>query len=55
LQGRQMRDLRQKKGVSVREVARRTGLSAPYVSDLELGRRSFNAKLIERYKKALNQ
>ena len=51
--GQQMRELREKKSVSVREIARKLGLSAPYISDLELGRRAFNAALIQRYKKAL--
>ena len=53
--GQQMRELREHNDVSVREVARRLNLSAPYVSDLELGRRSFNEELIERYKSALKK
>lgn len=55
MMGQQMRELREKKGVSGRELARRLGFSAPYVSDLELGRRSFNTALIQRYKQALNK
>ena len=55
LQGQQMRQLRKRKGISVREIARRTGLSAPYISDLELGRRAFNTDLIQRYKQALGK
>lgn len=53
LMGLQMRTVREKRRVSVREMARRLDLSAPYVSDLERGRRSFNADLIRRYKEAL--
>lgn len=39
-------------GLTLREVARRMGLSAAYLSDLELGRRRWNAGLIERYREA---
>ena len=55
MQGQQMRELRVKKGIAVREVARRMNLSAPYISDIELGRRAFNTDLIQRYKQALNK
>lgn len=41
--GQAMRIARKKAGVSGRELARRLGLSAAYVSDLELGRRGWNA------------
>lgn len=52
-QGNAMRQIRLKAGVAVREMARRLDVSAPYVSDLELGRRGWNSGLIERYKAAL--
>jgi len=55
IQRQQMRALRENKDLSVREVARRLGLSANYVSDLELGRRAFNTQLIHRYKQALSK
>jgi len=55
LQGQQMRSLRVKKQISLREIAKRTGLSAPYISDLERGRRDFNTDLIQRYKQALGK
>lgn len=51
--GNEMRQMREKRRVSVHEMARRLNLSAPYISDLELGRRAFNAGLIQRYKAAL--
>ena len=40
--GRRAREARQKAKLSLREVARRMGVSAPYVSDLELGRRGWD-------------
>lgn len=39
--------------LSVRELAIKLKLSAPYVSDLELGRRSWRPELVERYLAAL--
>ena len=36
--GQLMREARKRAGLSVREMARRLGQSAPFVSDLELGR-----------------
>ncbi len=37
--GDKIKDLRNKLGISMRELARRTGISAPFMSDIELGRR----------------
>jgi transcriptional regulator with XRE-family HTH domain len=51
--GATMREARRAAGLSVREVARRMDLSAAYVSDLELGRRSFSETLARRYLTAL--
>lgn len=39
--GKMMRGSREGQNVSLREVARRMKLSAPYLSDLELGRRGW--------------
>jgi transcriptional regulator with XRE-family HTH domain len=50
--GTTLRKLRKSKHLSVREVARRMDLSAPYVSDLELGRRHWSEDLIENFQKA---
>lgn len=56
LVGQEMRELRESNGVSLRDMAKRLELSAPYVSDLELGRRTgWNEELIKRYKAALNK
>lgn len=51
--GQLMREARQRAGLSVREMARRLGQSAPFVSDLELGRRGWNDKRIEQWAKVL--
>ena len=37
--GQHIRELREEKDLSLREFAKRLGLSAPFVSDIELGRR----------------
>jgi transcriptional regulator with XRE-family HTH domain len=39
--GQAIREAREKKGISLRELARRLDVSAPYISDVEHGRRSF--------------
>lgn len=44
-----MREARLKAGLSLREMARRLKMSAPYVSDLELGRRGWTEKKIEQW------
>ena len=51
--GKRMRAMREAKGLSGREVARRMGMSAPYICDLELGKRFWNTKVTERYLKAI--
>lgn len=47
--------LRRMRRLSLREVARRMGLSAPFVSDLERGRRNWTEDLDERYARALKR
>ncbi len=37
--GEHLRELREKKDLSVRELAKKVGVSAPFLSDVELGRR----------------
>lgn len=51
--GKVARDARKRAGLSLREVARRMKLSAPFVSDLELGRRGWNEKLVMKYQFAV--
>lgn len=52
--GRSARSARQRLGISLREVARRMDLSAPFIGDLELGRRNWTEQLAGLYTKALN-
>jgi len=50
--GALMREVRELKKVSLREVARRLRWSAPYVSDLERGRRLWTTAKQNKYLKA---
>lgn len=47
--GALMREARIRSGISLREMARRLGYSAPFVSDLELGRRNWTEELEAKY------
>lgn len=47
--GQLMREARKRAGLTLREMARRLGQSAPFVSDLELGRRGWDEKRIEQW------
>jgi len=51
--GQHMRVRRERTGLSLRDMAKRCGWSAAYVSDLELGRRSWGPKQTKRYTEAL--
>ena len=46
-----MRRLRKSKGLSVRAMAKRLKVSAPFVSDVELGRRGGPAHVLQAYQK----
>jgi len=48
-----MRVLRKKNKVSLRAAAKTMKISAPYLSDLELGRRIWDDAKIEAFKKAI--
>lgn len=48
--GSNMRKLRRSKRLSLRSVADKMGFSAPYLSDLERGRRNWNTELIKEFK-----
>lgn len=48
--GKEMMNLRNKKGISLRDMGRMVNLSAPYLSDLERGNRNWNTGLIIKYK-----
>lgn len=51
--GDQMRSMREDAGISIREMARRIGISPMYLSDLELGRRRFSDQLAEEFVKEI--
>lgn len=51
--GARFRALREERGLTLREVARRAGFSAAYVSDVELGRRGCKSTLIQKLINAL--
>lgn len=53
--GKGVRIFRLNKGVGLRSVARAMGISAPYLSDLELGRRNWTEALLNRVRKAIKQ
>ena len=52
--GQNMSAFRRVAGISLREIARRMKLSAPYISDLEHGRRNWTQDKLESYRAALN-
>ena len=53
--GKFWRMKRREATLSLREMSRRLKLSAPYVSDLELGRRNWSEKLEEKYQRVLDE
>ena len=53
--GQEMRQLREAKQISLREIARRMHYSAAYLSDLELGSRHWNTKVTNQFKAALEE
>lgn len=51
--GRSLSGLRLRAGVSLREQARRMGISHPYLCQLEKGRRAWSVRLMEKYRGSL--
>jgi transcriptional regulator with XRE-family HTH domain len=51
--GAKIRQNREARGMALRELARRLGLSAAYVSDLELGRRTASDETLQKIAKEL--
>jgi len=52
--GEELRALRKKRGVSLRRMAELLDVSAPYLSDLELGRRAWSDERASEYKSKLS-
>jgi transcriptional regulator with XRE-family HTH domain len=46
--GEYLRELREQRDLSVRELAKRLDVSAPFLSDVELGRRHPSGEVLER-------
>jgi transcriptional regulator with XRE-family HTH domain len=51
--GQMVRELRERKGVSLRAVAKRLGLSAAFISDLERGRRNWSKQRFDEVERAI--
>lgn len=51
--GAQIRDMRVRRGMSLRSMAKRIGISAPFLSDLELGRRAWSHRRFNQVVKLL--
>src|SRR5260370_34949476 len=52
--GQRLRELRDKADLSLRELAKRIGISSPFLSDIELGRRFPSEEILEKLARALN-
>ena len=52
--GQRLRKLRDKAGLSARELAKRIGVSSPFLSDIELGRRFPSEEVLVKLTAALN-
>jgi transcriptional regulator with XRE-family HTH domain len=52
--GQRLRELRDEADLSLRELAKRTGISSPFLSDIELGRRFPSEEILGKLAAALN-
>jgi transcriptional regulator with XRE-family HTH domain len=52
--GQRLRELRDRADLSLRELAKRIGISSPFLSDVELGRRFPSEEILEKLAAALN-
>lgn len=51
---KQLREMRKNKGVSLRKLAKHVKYSAPYVSDVELGRRNPTVEFVGKFYSAID-
>lgn len=49
LHGARLRTAREKKGISLRDMAKELKISPAYLSDMELGRRAFSAAMVKTF------
>jgi transcriptional regulator with XRE-family HTH domain len=52
--GKRLRELRDRADLSLRELAKRVGISGPFLSDIELGRRFPSEEILAKLASALN-
>jgi len=52
--GQRLRELRDKADLSLRELAKKVGISSPFLSDIELGRRFPSEEILAKLAGALN-
>jgi len=52
--GQRLHQLRDKAALSLRELARKAGISSPFLSDIELGRRFPSGEILAKLAAALN-
>ena len=52
--GQRLHELRDKADLSLRELAKKAGISGPFLSDIELGRRFPSEEILEKLARALN-
>ena len=52
--GQRLRELRDRADLSLRELAKRSGISSPFLSDIELGRRFPSEEILGKLAAALN-
>jgi transcriptional regulator with XRE-family HTH domain len=52
--GQRLHQLREKADLSLRELAKKAGISGPFLSDIELGRRFPSEEILEKLARALN-
>jgi transcriptional regulator with XRE-family HTH domain len=52
--GQRLHELRDKADLSLRELAKNVGISGPFLSDIELGRRFPSEEILEKLARALN-
>jgi transcriptional regulator with XRE-family HTH domain len=53
--GQRLHELRDKADLSLRELSRKVGISSPYLSDIELGRRFPSEEILAKLAGALNE
>lgn len=53
--GKLVREMREAKGISLRQLAKQMDVSAPFLSDMERGRRNWTTARFEQAERAINK